>query len=115
MGNRIMRNTPRTSTTGRGWITGSLLCLTLLVPLAVGAGGGADGQPKTVLKTERFDRDPGWEGFNNRVVLTKVPTVTQDFGHSLTAFASKDKGEVGGRVNRSTTPASYAARIAPKP
>ena len=49
------------------WGMRSLVCAALLVPLAVGAGiGAADDQPKTVLKTESFDRDPGWEGHNNR-------------------------------------------------
>ena len=41
----------------------SLLRLTLLVTLAAGAGSGRAGdQPKTALKTESFDEDPGWEG-----------------------------------------------------
>jgi hypothetical protein len=32
----------------------------LLLPLVLGlAAGGADERPKTVLKTERFDKDPG--------------------------------------------------------
>jgi hypothetical protein len=67
-----------------------------------------------VVKTERFDRDPGWEGFNNRVVPKKIPTVTQDFGYSPTNVAGKDKGEMGGRVTRSNRPAYYADKIAVK-
>ena len=63
------------------------------------------------IKAESFDRDPGWEGFNNRIEPKHVPTVTQDFGYSTTAFASKSPGEVGGRVTRSTRPASYGDKI----
>ncbi|MEA3208825.1 MAG: hypothetical protein QOE70_1882 [Chthoniobacter sp.] len=69
--------------------------------------------PKAVLKTETFDRDPGWEGHNNRIVPKSAPRVTQDFGYSPTQFAGKAAGEMGGRIQRSTTPASYAALLAP--
>lgn len=65
-------------------------------------------------KTETFDRDPGWEGHNNRIVPKSVPTVKQDFGYSPTHFAGKAAGEMGGRIQRSTTPASYAAEIPAK-
>jgi hypothetical protein len=92
-----------------------LLGFALLLALAAGAGaGGADDQPKPALKTEHFDQDPGWEGFNNRVVPKKIPTVTQDFGYSPTNVAGKDKGEMGGRVTRSNRPAYYADKIAVK-
>lgn len=66
------------------------------------------------LKIESFDRDPGWEGSNNRIVPTTALMVKQAFGFSPTNFAGKSKGEIGGLVQRSTTPASYAAGIAPK-
>jgi len=71
-------------------------------------------QTKTLLKTERFDRDPGWEGHNNRIVLKSVPTVKQDYGYSATHFAGKAAGKIGGRITRTTKPSSYAAQIAPK-
>ena len=64
------------------------------------------------MKTESFDRDPGWEGFNNRVEPKHVPTVTQDFGYSPTQFAGKAPGEAGGRITRSTRPAHYGDKIA---
>jgi WD40 repeat protein len=63
------------------------------------------------LKTETFDRDPGWEGHNNRIVPEKPLIVTQDFGYSATNHAGKSAGEVGGTIQRSTTPAYYAAEI----
>ena len=63
------------------------------------------------LKVEMFDRDPGWDGHNNRIVPTKPLIVIQDFGYSATNHAGKASGEIGGRIQRSTTPASFAARI----
>lgn len=65
-------------------------------------------------KSESFDRDPGWEGFNNHIVPDRIPTVTQDFGYSDTNFAGKSKGEMGGRITRATKPAFYGQRIEPK-
>lgn len=78
--------------------------LTLLVAGILGAGiGSAEDSPRTVLKTERFDRDPGWEGFNNHVEPANLRTVTQDFGWA--------KGHIGGRVTRAARPAFYADKI----
>jgi len=92
----------------------SFLCPTLLVALALSATGGADDQPKeTSLQAESFEKDPGWEGHNNRIVPERVPTVTQDFGYSHTSFASTAAGELGGRVMRAAEPALYADKIAP--
>jgi hypothetical protein len=31
-----------------------------------------------LIRTEAFDRDPGWEGYGNRAVPAKFPTVTQN-------------------------------------
>src|SRR5262245_33866169 len=92
-----------------------LLCLTLPAVLAAGArGGGADDRPKPALKSESFDKDPGWEGHSNRVVPRVVKTVQQGFGYSPTNFAGKEKGEIGGTIWRSATPAYYAAKIPAK-
>ena len=91
------------------------ISLTLLAAVLLGASiGAAQDQRKTIVKTERFDRDPGWEGFNNRIEPAHVPTVTQDFGYSASSFAGKERGEVGGRITRSTKPAYYADKIAIK-
>ncbi|HEY2572636.1 MAG TPA: hypothetical protein VGH65_01160, partial [Verrucomicrobiaceae bacterium] len=65
------------------------------------------------LKSEHFDQDPGWEEHNNRVTPRKSLSVKQDFGFSPTHFAGRSAGEMGGIVQRSTTPASYAASLAP--
>ncbi len=67
-------------------------------------------EPPSSLKTGNFDRDPGWEGHNNRVVPKTIPMVKKDFGFSATHFAGKAAGEMGGSIQRSTTPAAYAAK-----
>lgn len=91
------------------------MAMGMLVALAVAVGVGvARDTPKPILKTEHFDKDPGWEEHNNRIVPKKVLMVKQDFGSSETHFAGKAKGEMGGVIQRSTTPASYAAKIAAK-
>ena len=82
-----------------------------LCPLSFAAN--ADSQPESTLKTETFDRDPGWEARNNRIPPKSGQMVKQDFGYSPTHFAGKAAGEIGGRVQRSTTPAQYAAALTP--
>jgi hypothetical protein len=71
-------------------------------------------KPKLVQQTERFEANPGWEGFNNRVPPKNGQIVKQDFSYSPTHFAGRAAGEVGGVIQRSTTPASHAAQIAPQ-
>ena len=45
------------------------------------AGIGAGAEPaQPVLKSESFDKDPGWEAHNNRIVPKEYPTIVQDFG-----------------------------------
>jgi hypothetical protein len=66
------------------------------------------------LKTESFDKDPGWEGHNNRIVPKTVPTFVQDFGYRPTNHAGRAAGEIGGQVQRAAEPAYYAARIGPR-
>jgi len=89
------------------------LLLPVVLAIAPALCRAAD-QGNTVLKVEHFDRDPGWEGLNNRLMPKVLPTITQDFGYSQTNFAGKAKGEMGGRVCRCATPAYYAAKIARK-
>jgi len=104
----------RLHSSNAGWHGALSLALLLsfeLCPLSFAAGG--DNQREPTLKTETFDRDPGWDARENRVVPTKFPVVKQDFGYSPTQFAGKAKGEMGGRIQRSTTPAAYGAPLAP--
>jgi hypothetical protein len=83
---------------------------------ARGADVAAEKQPTPVLKQEHFDKDPGWEGLNNRLVPDPkdIPAIQQNFGYSPTSFAGGDAGEIGGTIWRSVTPAFYAERISPK-
>ena len=82
-----------------------------LVPLVLALGAVSAAVP---LKTESFDRDPGWEGHNNHITPKQVLVVNQDFGYSDKNHAGKAAGEIGGRIQRSTTPALYAAGIPAK-
>src|SRR4029078_4951910 len=55
------------------------------------------GQPeKTFERTERFERDPGWEAHNN--TLAPPPPTRQDFGFSDTSNAGGKPGELGGFI-----------------
>jgi WD40 repeat protein len=62
-------------------------------------------------RTERFDRDPGWDGQNNRAVTPEPRSVVQDFGYSNTAHAGGNHGEMGGVISPAAEPAYYAKRI----
>src|SRR6187431_358139 len=86
-----------------------ILCL-----IALSFLGSASGVEPSALKREHFDRDPGWEGNNNRTEIKSPPVVKQDFGYSAKSVAGKTKGEIGGSVTRTTKPAYYAAKIGPK-
>lgn len=63
------------------------------------------------LRHQSFDSDPKWEAVNNRMTPKKAPVAEQDFGFSPTQNAGKAPGEMGGRIQRATTPASYARPI----
>jgi hypothetical protein len=61
---------------------------------------------------QSFDIDPQWDGFRNRLVPESVPMTRQDFGYRDSDKAQgAGKGEIGGWVQRSTTPAWYAKVI----
>jgi hypothetical protein len=93
---------------------GVLATAAVLTALVLAAAAPAD-DGGSMTKTESFDRDPGWEGFNNHVVPDRIPTVAQDFGYSgASNFAGKGQGEIGGTLTRASRPAYYAAVIEPK-
>src|SRR5262245_24558916 len=75
------------------------------------AHGAAPAKPG--IKSESFDRDPGWEAHNNRIVPKQRPTIIQDFGYSKTNHAGRGAGEIGGQVWRASEPAYYAEKIGP--
>jgi hypothetical protein len=85
------------------WLV-SVSALTCLV--AVGSAGE---------RHQSFDKDPGWEGVNNRAPEPKPRTVKQDFGYSAkTANAGGKPGEMGGLITPAAEPAYYARKIATK-
>ena len=66
------------------------------------------------MKTETFDRDPGWIGVNNRSARQGEPVqIRQDFGHSRTNHAGGAAGEMGGFISPAGEVAYFAARIEP--
>jgi hypothetical protein len=64
-------------------------------------------------RVERFDRDPGWEGRNNRATSPGPRTIRQDFGYGRTAHAGGEAGEMGGFLCPAAEPAYYAKVIPP--
>jgi hypothetical protein len=71
------------------------------------------------IKTESFDREPGWVGVNNRSAITIEPVrIRQDFGFSPdTAHAgggrSNETGEMGGFLTPAGEAAFYGKAIEP--
>src|SRR5207249_9623162 len=88
--------------------------LVLLVALTLGEKKSIAEESTSKIKTESFDHDPNSEGFNNHVPPKVQKTVEQDFGYRASNFAGNEKGEIGGDIWRSSTRASYAAKISPK-
>ena len=72
------------------------------------SGGAASG---SLERHEDFVERPQWEGLHHRRVPTPAPATVQDFGYSTTHHGGAAAGEVGGRISRSLTPASYAKII----
>lgn len=95
-------------------LTLSTILLLLVRECAGDRAARSDEPTKVVLKAESFDRDPGWLGWNNRIVPKEYPTVVQDFGYSPSNFAGRAAGELGGQVTRASEPAFYADKIVPK-
>jgi hypothetical protein len=59
-----------------------------------------------------FAVDPGWDGYRNRLLPESRPRTRQDFGFRKSNRAGgAAAGEIGGRVQRALTPASYAKAI----
>jgi hypothetical protein len=62
-------------------------------------------------RVERFDRDPGWDGHNNRATKPELRAIRQDFGYSRTAHSGGEPGEIGGFLSPAAEPAYYAKAI----
>jgi hypothetical protein len=97
-------------------MTRSVCHAALLLILAPGAACCAAAAPPPGVRASDFAVDPQWEGYRNRLVPDPPPRVKQDFGYSGNTrhAGGKSTGEIGGRAQRSTTPATYAKPIAPK-
>jgi hypothetical protein len=63
------------------------------------------------VQTERFDRDPGWDGHNNRSPVPEPRRVRQDFGWSGSRRAGSTGGEIGGFISPSAEPAYYGKTL----
>ncbi len=63
-------------------------------------------------RRQAFDRDPGWEGRNNRSRVPPAAEVRQDFGYSRTRHAGgAAAGELGGYITPAGEAAYYARPI----
>ncbi len=62
-------------------------------------------------RTERFDKDPQWDGRNYRPAVPPL-TVRQDFGYSRSEHAGGKIGEIGGLITAAGEPAYYGKKIA---
>src|SRR5262245_15712096 len=83
--------------------------LIALVPVLLSGMIAAGGE-----RTQSFDRDPHWDGHNNRS-QEPARTVRQDFGYSAaTKNAGGAAGEIGGFITAAAEPAYYARKIGPK-
>ncbi len=65
-------------------------------------------------RTVTFDRDPGWEGRNNRSQAFPPRQVVQNFGYSPTAHAGGQPGELGGTITPDGQAAFYALPLRPR-
>ncbi len=61
---------------------------------------------------ENFDADPGWVGADNKIEFTEpIVRPYHNFGHSPTANAGGEAGEIGGVIFRDEAPAYYGADV----
>lgn len=87
----------------------------ILIGSVLFAGVMSVGGESAKVDHQDFTSDPGWDALNNRQLPQNLPVTKQHFGWSNTNHAGgKSKGEIGGRVQRSATPATYAVAIEPR-
>lgn len=91
-----------------------LLCAALLgAALLLNSSSKASAEDGPATRTETFDRNPNWDGHNNRSNNRKPVKVVQDFGYSATAHAGGKPGEIGGVISPDDT-AAYYAKVIPE-
>jgi hypothetical protein len=82
--------------------------------VAPGADAPREAGADPSLRRQDFTSDPNWDGYRNRLLPAEPRVTRQDFGHRNSNRArGKAAGEIGGRVQRSLTPAYYA-RVIPE-
>src|SRR5437016_2954046 len=62
-------------------------------------------------RSENFDKDPNWDGHNNRAVSVEPRKIRQAFGYSATSHCGGLPGEMGGFITAAAEPAYYAKEI----
>ena len=86
----------------RDLLTGCVVWLVVTAPEFAGAAE----------RTETFDRDPGWDGHNNRSATPEPRRIRQDFGYSATRHAGgASPGEIGGFIQPAAEPAWFAKKL----
>ncbi len=99
----------------QGAARAAIAVVVLALVAAVAARAAAErAATKPTTRTEAFDRDPGWDGHNNRQAPKNPPLVIQNFGYSATNHAGKARGEIGGEFGAGLRPAWYGKSISPK-
>ncbi len=89
-----------------GW--GAVLrCGAGLLAILILSVGALRADEAVNTRTETFDRDPDWDGRNNRATTPEPMKIVHDFGYSPTGHAGGKAGEVGGFFTPSAEPACY--------
>jgi hypothetical protein len=65
-------------------------------------------QPSGTLRTQNFDRDPNWDGKNNRARPAQPQKVQQNFGYDAS------RGQIGGEFWQTLRPAWYGVPVGDK-
>lgn len=66
------------------------------------------------VRTETFDRDPNWDGLNNRSTAFEPRSIVQDFGYEASKKLGETPGAIGGAITPDGHPAYYAKPISTK-
>ncbi len=84
-------------------------CVTGFLLIVCSSVGAFEAESLSLLT---FDVNPKWEGYRNRLLPESRPSVRQNFGYQSTNHAGGERsGEIGGTIQRSTTPARYSMPI----
>ena len=87
----------------------SLMSASRFLLLAAVACGLGAAEPGSKLRLEHFDKDPHWDGHNNRLGENNPVTVRQDFGYA--AESPFHAPAIGGLVTTAAAPAYYAKKL----